>query len=99
VEWWLLRDDHRAALFCGVWVEARVLLRNYEYGRAMGDRCPQIRGIPLFSFFLLGVLSMGTSSSSSLGFAKSKNGQIEYASTFLEAKPVQARFTLLYQPH
>lgn len=85
--------------FGGVWVEARVLLRNYEYGRAMGDWCPRNRGIHLFSFSLLGVLSMGTSSSCSLGFAKSKNGQIEYASTFLETKPVQARFTLLYQPH
>lgn len=58
--------------------------------------------VGLFIFFssLVGAFPwVHHQSSCSLGFAKSKNGQIEYASTFLEAKPVQARFTLLYQPH
>ena len=50
-------------------------------------------------FFSCGAFPWVHPLSSSLGFAKSKNGQIEYASTFLEAKPAQARFTLLCQPH
>ena len=53
MEWWLLRDDHRAAVFFGgVWVEARVLLRNYEYERVhrgTGSR----KTVGLFYFLFL----------------------------------------------
>merc|ERR1711915_87360 len=48
--------------FGGVWVEARVLLRNYEYGQGHGEHAPAKPWESLFSFSLR-CLSMGTSSS------------------------------------
>lgn len=51
----------------------------------------------IFIFFFLLVLFHGyIKSSSSLGFAKSKNGQIEYASTFLEAKHSRSKLVSHY---
>ena len=61
MEWWLLRDDHHdraAVVFGGVWVEARVLLRDYEYGKDHVGTAPRESRGTLFVFFFLAVFSM-----------------------------------------
>jgi hypothetical protein len=58
----------------------------------MGNWRPRNRGNLYFLFFLVVLIHGYFIIISSLGFAKSKNGQIEYASTFLEAKASPSSF-------